>query len=194
MRKKYNKEDIIAIGQELVRRNGYTNTGINDVLKESGIPKGSFYNFFESKAVFGEQLLKHYGDVSLELIESHLGDHTKSPLQRLRSFYQHVIEINEAEECRNGCLINNLSGEVGGINDRLGKVASQQFNRLVQRIAQCLREGQEADEIIQHQTAEEIAYFIHASFFGALTRAKAARNAKPLNIAYKMIFDFITKD
>ena len=43
---KHDKEDILAVGYDVLRKNGYHNVGINQILKEAGVPKGSFYNFF----------------------------------------------------------------------------------------------------------------------------------------------------
>ena len=54
---KHNIEDIIDKGSELFRKKGYNNVGINEILKECDIPKGSFYNFFETKEEFAEKVL-----------------------------------------------------------------------------------------------------------------------------------------
>lgn len=43
------KNRIIECAAELFFRNGYNSTGINDILKITKLPKGSFYFHFESK-------------------------------------------------------------------------------------------------------------------------------------------------
>ena len=52
----------------MFRKLGYHNVGINDILKACNIPKGSFYNFFESKEEFAEQVLEYFGEYNLEKI------------------------------------------------------------------------------------------------------------------------------
>ena len=69
-----NKEDILAKGEILLRTQGYNKTGINEILKASGIPKGSFYNFFESKEDFGLQVLAYYSDGIIRFIKRLLQD------------------------------------------------------------------------------------------------------------------------
>ncbi len=49
MDKKNTRSDIIRIGTELISRQGYNATGIEMVLKEAGVPKGSLYHYFKSK-------------------------------------------------------------------------------------------------------------------------------------------------
>ena len=49
------KEFVIEKSADLFFRNGYVNTGLNDILKACDIAKGSFYYYFSSK---DEVLLK----------------------------------------------------------------------------------------------------------------------------------------
>lgn len=43
------KENLIECAARLFLKNGYNATGINDILKEASITKGSFYFYFSSK-------------------------------------------------------------------------------------------------------------------------------------------------
>ncbi len=191
MNRKYEIDDILAAGESLMRRRGYHATGINDILRESGVPKGSFYNFFASKEAFGDQVLEFYGNRMLSVLSSYLHEADLSPLSRLRAFYRWSIEVNQSENFRYGCLVNNLSAEVGGQNERLAAAADAQFAKWTIRIADCIREGQTAGEITQTYPAEELAEMLHTSFFGALSRAKATQQAQPLELTFKIMFDLL---
>ena len=46
---KHNIDTIVKKGMRLFEQRGYHAVGINDILKACAIPKGSFYNFFDSK-------------------------------------------------------------------------------------------------------------------------------------------------
>ena len=193
MRKKYEVEDILSVGSSLIRKNGYHNTGINDILKVSKIPKGSFYNFFRSKEDFIIQVLNYYGDYSLDLIASVFDDKSLRPLERIKKFYDFINNDNTSEDCSAGCLVNNMSTEVGGINLEIGTKAEEQFQKWTTYIAQTIKEGQEQGEIIDTYSAKELADYLHQSFFGALTRMKATRSKAPLDLTLKMMLDFLKK-
>ena len=193
MRKKHNVQDIIRIGEDIIRKNGYHHTGINDILKASGMPKGSFYNYFNSKEAFGKRLLEHEGTQLAAKMEAMLQDASKRPLERIKSFYDVLIEEYEAEECRNGSLVGNLATELGGQVDILAETANAQYEGWVILLAECIREGQREGELTEDYTAVELAHFIHASFFGALTRGKMLRSTRPLRLTLQMTFDFITQ-
>lgn len=188
MNQKYSKEDIIEIGGELMREKGYHATGINDILREAGIPKGSFYNFFATKEAFAKDVIQWYGGRMQRAMSGIFANESLSPLNRLKKFYGLVIAGNAEEGFQNGCLVNNLNVEVAGTSDLLAEVTDQQFNLWLDQIETCVSEGQEAGEIKDEFTARELAEFIHTSFFGGLSRMKSSRDGASLTLVYRVAF------
>lgn len=191
MYQKHNRSEVIEKGRELVRRNGFTNTGVNLILQEAGIPKGSFYNLFSSKEIFAEEILRSYGAMRQNFTRHMLSDQNLSPLQRLERMYQTMIAFMASEGYTNGCLINNLSVEVGGMNEQIAAVADEQFRATVAIIATCVRAGQEMGEIRRDNSAEELAEFVHTGFIGSLFRMKATRSRAPVDLSLKMLLQFL---
>jgi len=126
---KHCRSTILDRGTELIRQKGYHNVGINEILKVCGIPKGSFYNFFKSKEDFIEQSMRNYGAQGASMIEQYLTDASQTPINRLKRFYQAMIENFDSEGCTSGCLLANLSMEIGGTNDHLAAVADETFQQ-----------------------------------------------------------------
>jgi len=188
----HSKEDIIRKGTELFRKQGYHNTGISDILKACDIPKGSFYNYFNSKEDFGIMVLDHYGDVQLEFMKQKLKDRDLSPVERLKSYYKTLIEINVKEDFKRGCLVNNISNEMGGFNEDLAEAADRNFMKWIDIIARVVAKGQAVNEIRNDMGALEIAEYLHGTFYGMLSRMKVTRNADNLNDWHAMTFKFIT--
>ncbi|MCY6957234.1 TetR/AcrR family transcriptional regulator [Clostridium brassicae] len=59
------KQLLIETASKLFLKNGYSNTGINDILHETNVSKGSFYFYFSSKKELGFEVAKYYGKVML---------------------------------------------------------------------------------------------------------------------------------
>jgi TetR/AcrR family transcriptional repressor of nem operon len=51
---------ILEAGIKSVLEKGYHECGLAEILKEAGVPKGSFYYYFASKEEFGLQLIEHW--------------------------------------------------------------------------------------------------------------------------------------
>ena len=55
------REALIRSGLEVITETGYLSAGIDAVIKNIAVPKGSFYHYFKSKQDFGMAVLTAYG-------------------------------------------------------------------------------------------------------------------------------------
>jgi TetR/AcrR family transcriptional repressor of nem operon len=188
------KKEIIRKGVDLFREQGYHNTGINDILETCEISKGAFYNYFHSKEGYGIKVIDYYGDTLLEYMIGKLRSGDGSPVEKLEELYSSFIEIVEREEIKSGCLVNNISNEMGGLNDRLADVADQNFRKWIDEIARIVAKGQVINEIRNDMGAMQIADYMHATFFGLLARMKVTRSTDSLKDWLKMTLKFIRED
>ena len=58
--KKMRKDEIIKASIDLMYLKGYNGTSVKDITDAAGIPKGSFYNYFEDKEQYAIDALHHY--------------------------------------------------------------------------------------------------------------------------------------
>src|SRR5258707_6768353 len=115
MSKESTKTVLLETGKSVFLAKGYNNSGIEAILHAAGVHKGSFYYYFESKEDFGLQVLDRFADCYRDDIDRYLGDTTLSPLERLRRYFESVCERAETQQCRNGCLVGNLSQEMAAL-------------------------------------------------------------------------------
>ncbi len=188
---KHNIEEILDIGYDILRKKGYHNVGINQILNQAGIPKGSFYNFFESKEDFAIKVVKRYGETNTEWMQTFFDNSELSPIESLQSFYKFMIDTNENDDFLSGCIINNMSIEVGRINETMAHKANEQFISWLNILARVINEGQELKEITHKFKALEIAEYLHAGFYGTFSRMKVTRNRTYMDTWYNMSFEFI---
>jgi TetR/AcrR family transcriptional repressor of nem operon len=193
MPRKHDIDEILEKGLELIREKGYTNTGIEDILKANSIPKGSFYNFFKNKEDFGIRAMQKYTKHQIEWIENLLSDKAKGPFDRLKNFYERLIAASVDENCRKGCLVGNMTQEMAGLSNPIGRQAEESLQEISNLIAGCIEEGQDLDEIRSDYSAKDLADYLHNSFYGFLLRAKAGRDKKQFDIFTEMMFTFIKK-
>ncbi len=114
MSKETTRRTLLETGKRIFLERGYSNAGIETILQAAGVPKGSFYYYFGSKEEFGLEVLSYFAAEIVANFERCQADATKSPLERLRAYFEDVCVRLESRECRNGCLVGNLSQETGG--------------------------------------------------------------------------------
>jgi TetR/AcrR family transcriptional regulator, transcriptional repressor for nem operon len=182
---------LLDAGKRIFSERGYTASGIEAVLQEAGVPKGSFYYYFNSKEDFGLQVLNHFAEGFAEVLDGFLNDENRTPLERMRSLVESSIERLETQGCRNGCLVGSLSQEMANQSDVFRSRLEEIFERRVERYAECLRLAQAGGEISPHLDVRQLAEFWMNSWQGAMMRAKTMRSTAPLRTFLDMIFSSV---
>lgn len=176
------REGLLRVGVAALTEKGLSSTGIEEILKELGVPKGSFYHYFGSKEAFGFELIDHYSAYFSRRLDRFLLDESRSPLDRLRAFTTDAELGMKRYAFTRGCLIGNLGQEIGALPEGFRRKLLDVFADWEQRVAACLRSAQAAGEIGPELDCDRLASFFWVGWEGAILRAKLQRSAEPLHI------------
>jgi TetR/AcrR family transcriptional repressor of nem operon len=193
MSKETTRATLLEAGKRVFLERGYNNSGIELVLQAAGVPKGSFYYYFESKEDFGLQVLNQFAEDMRANFERFQQDQGVRPLERLRRYFEEVCVRLDSQECRNGCLVGNLSQEMAGQSEKFRVRLEEIFEGCRDRYAGCLQAAQDAGEIAPDLDVQELAEFCLSSWQGAILRAKAARNTRPIRIFIDIVFGIVLR-
>ncbi|MFS4455067.1 TetR/AcrR family transcriptional regulator [Maribacter sp. 2304DJ31-5] len=111
---------IIATATNLFHTQGYNSTGINQIIQEASVAKGSFYYNFKSKEEVCVACLNtrhHYWFQQLKRAIEKEGDSRK----KILASFDFLIEMNEKEHFR-GCNFLNILSEISNDNTKILKV------------------------------------------------------------------------
>lgn len=188
MEKKDTRSEIIRIGTDLISRHGYHATGIDTVLKEAAVPKGSFYHYFKSKEEFGLAVIEHFAErFELRLVSS-LTDEEVTPLNRIRNYLETGLARVSQNNCTKGCLIGNLGQEMADVNERFRTRLDEIFASWKARFAACLTEAQQLGELSPSADPHVLAGFILSGWEGSILRAKVMKSPQPMRDFVEVLF------
>ncbi|QEM68815.1 TetR family transcriptional regulator [Geobacter sp. FeAm09] len=191
MKKKDTQGEIIRIGTEMIARQGFNATGIDAVLKEAGVPKGSFYHYFKSKEEFGLAVIDNFAERFEQRMEMFLGNEDSAPLDRIRDFLESGLTRVAENQCTKGCLIGNLGQELADLNERFRARLDEIFGMWRERFATCLREAQSRGELSGAVDPAVTAGFILSGWEGAILRAKVMKSPQPMRDFVDLLFSAI---
>lgn len=177
---------LLRTGAEIIATQGYNNTGINAVLCAAGVPKGSFYYYFDSKDAFGLAVIDAVAETHAADLDRVLGDSTTPPLQRLRQYLEAGADEVEAHDYCRGCLMGNLGQELAAQQPAFRERLERAFANWSERLARCLEEAIAFGEINPEDHPRELAEFLLIGWEGAILRAKIARSREPLDAFIRM--------
>ncbi|RNL78362.1 TetR/AcrR family transcriptional regulator [Nocardioides marmorisolisilvae] len=166
---------------------GFHGTGIQQVLDEVGVPKGSFYNYFASKEDWGVAVIGHYADTcSRQLVEAQ--DGAKTPVESLRRFFELQMRDFERTDFVGGCLLANLAGELDG-SEATRRALRDAFDGWRDGIRDLIAAGQTQGLVRDDMTALELAEMLLESWEGAVIRMKIDKSLAPVRRTLDRLLD-----
>jgi TetR/AcrR family transcriptional repressor of nem operon len=167
---------------------GYAAAGIKDIVDGAQVPKGTFYNHFDSKEAFAKEVVDLYFGQNLPEMRASLENDKISPLVRLRTFFELAAQGFESTGYKRGCLLGNLSLEVADHSVLIRDSLATHFRTWGRLLEACIAQAQKDGAISNRQPASLLAQFVLNSWEGALLRMRADRHTAPLNEFIEVVF------
>lgn len=186
-----NKARILEAGLSLFYAKGYNATGIQDIANAAEVPKGSFYNYFKSKEDFATEVIDHYTHQTVLFLEERLKKGERNHLEKMKLLLEHWAENMFPKYEGVGCLIGNLSQEMGNQSDKIKQAAKEDFARLESCFIACLQAAQDSSEIAPDIDVNKLGTFIYNGWQGALVRSKSEGNGEQLKAYVGYVFDVV---
>jgi AcrR family transcriptional regulator len=82
------REELLELALRLFMALGYERTSVEQITREAGVAKGTFYHYFESKQDLLQQLTRSYADALFAHLEATLAGYDGDAAARLRALSQ----------------------------------------------------------------------------------------------------------
>lgn len=172
---------LVWCGTELLTERGFQVTGIEEVLKRVGVPKGSFYHFFKSKDEFGAAVIQNYVAYYARKMDRIFDNTSNTPLTRLKEFVENAKHGMTRFDFRRGCLIGNLGQELASLDNEFRDQLEAVLVSWEVRVTACLEEAVQIGEIASDNDAQALSRFFWIGWEGAILRAKLTRSLAPID-------------
>ena len=189
MKRTHNKDDIVQVGLDLVLSRGFNATGVEAILKQANIPKGSFYNFFSSKEEFALAVIDKFVADRVEVFYPIFSDQSLPPLERIKKSFETLIATFAGADCSKGCLIGNLGQEMADQFEIVRQRLENSLQEWARAVSGLLFQAQKEKTIAPDLNIDMLAENLISSFQGALLRSKVKKSPEPLNNFIHLYFD-----
>jgi TetR/AcrR family transcriptional repressor of nem operon len=183
------REKLLDQGVALLMEQGYHGTGLQELVRSVGVPKGSFYNYFPSKEAFSAEVVKHYIEPFIRQLDNHLQRPDVSAETALKAYFNELIEETERRDFKGGCLLGNLIGEIGDTSDLCQLSLREAVRRYRDKLEEGLARAQQEGSFRKDLDAKDMADFLVNVWQGALLRMKIERSVRPLAQFCEMLLD-----
>ncbi|MEZ0107652.1 TetR/AcrR family transcriptional repressor of nem operon [Catenulispora sp. EB89] len=180
------RAQIVDAAAERFHTHGYNAAGVKDITDAAGVPKGSFYNHFESKEALAVTILDLYGQT--RRLED-LADESVAPLARLRSHFEFLRGEQEGYDYSRGCLLGNFGAEISDHSEVLREQVQRGFTYWREALAGALADAVRLGEVDQSLDPETTALFVMTAWEGALLAARTSRSGASFDAFFSNVFD-----
>jgi AcrR family transcriptional regulator len=172
------KDRIVDASAELFRRNGYTGTGVKQIVAAAGAPFGSLYHFFPGgKEQLGEEVIRTSGAMYGLLIGA-IFDPAPDVVTAVERFFAGAGETLVETDYADACPIATVALEVASTNDVLRRATADVFESWIAGGAERFVAAG-----IGREPARELTIAMLAALEGAFVLCRAMRTTEPLRIA-----------
>jgi TetR/AcrR family transcriptional repressor of nem operon len=177
------RDNILAVGQRIMSGKGFSAVGLNEILTEAKVPKGSFYHYFGSKDAFGEALLSSYFEDYLADLDKVMAKPGLTMAQRLLEYFDMWRANQSFLDCQGKCLAVKLAAEVADLSEAMRAVLNQGTSAIIARMADAIEGGVADGSLAIDDTPERVAESLYQLWLGASVMVKIVRGAGPFDSA-----------
>jgi TetR/AcrR family transcriptional regulator, transcriptional repressor for nem operon len=182
------RDNLVKAGLRLFHAGGYAGTGIDDIAGAAKVPKGSFYNHFDSKETFGADVVDAFFERVLETSRVYLLDERLGPLDRLKAYFDDRTNALRSAGYVRGCLLGNFGLEIGDHSAPIRQRIAAHFATWTDLFEDCIAQAKAQGAVRNPLPAATLARFVIDSWEGALLRARVDKSNAPLDAFREVIF------
>lgn len=183
------RENLLEQGIALISEHGYHGTGLKLILDTVKVPKGSFYNYFESKEQFAAEIIATYSNNLFRQFDQYLADSNEAPLQKIQKVYDFMIADFERQGCIKGCLVGDMAAEVAGSSELCRDAMRATLSRWKNRIEALLEEAVARGEVREDIPVDALADLFWNTWEGGILRMKIDGHAGSLRSSLALLLN-----
>ena len=183
------RQRILETASNLFKSQGYHATGLNQIIKESGAPKGSIYHYFPGGK---EELAIESIKLAVQRVKDGLIanlSQSSEPLKSIEELLKKMADEFDPHNPYHGVSINMLAMETSLISDPLRNACLEAFKTWENIFYDKLIEGG-----FNHEEAEELGMIIHFLLEGALALSLVRQDNKPFLIISRQISKLLNRN
>lgn len=183
------KDQVIQTTSDLLEAQGYHATGLNQIIKESGSPKGSLYYYFpEGKEELVSEAMERTGLILADRIEQGLSEH-REPADAVSHLMYTIAGHVESSGFKAGGPLTMVAMETAINSERINQSCRGAYLRLQGAFQRKLEVSG-----FTKSRAQALAEFITAVIEGATILSRTFHSGDPLRKAADEVRNLLQKE
>jgi TetR/AcrR family transcriptional regulator, transcriptional repressor for nem operon len=185
------RERIVGAAAGLIFERGVAATSIEDVKVAAGVSSSQLYHYFADKQALVHAVIAHQSDAVIVAQEPLLGK--LDSLDALRAWRDQAVTIEKQLQCRGGCPIGALAGELAETDPEAREAIRRGFARWEDAIGAGIHAMHERGELPAAVDPDRLALALLAAHQGGLVLTQVRRDPAPIEAALDEMIDHVAE-
>lgn len=179
------REKIIKSATDLFYRQGYHQTGINQIIEESSVAKATFYSNFKSKEDLCIEYLRERDRTDTNAIKDMIKG-IKDPYGKYMAIIKGIKIYMEETDFR-GCAFGNIAVEITEPSHTVRKEVKHHEDRFRSILRDVIKDLKESSLKYKHLNVDKVLDSYYLFVEGAITASKNYNDTWPLERAVEAV-------
>ncbi len=171
------RSDILKKAFELIYKNGYRMTSIDDILTTLNMTKGAFYYHFKNKEDMGIALITDVMHKELWPTVQHTIGASKDFRKNLYNMLKKLLIAHPIMTCEYGCPAVNLIHEMAPLNERFKTELRKNMGIWEKAIEEEILRAQNEGQLSKDHDAKALSLYVITQYHGVRNMGKVLGNS-----------------
>ena len=185
------RQRIVGATVQLMLRQGFAATSVDQICAEAKLTKGSFFHHFESKEAIGKAAVEWWGDFGTSLYAEAWKDAGLDPLEQLHRMLDIMSGFTKRPDQVCTCMVGMMSQELAQTHPDMRAECARQLDIWTRNVAKMLNRAKKQHPPETDFDATEIAWFLNSLWQGSMligkTRQRPEMIRRNLKLARRMV-------
>lgn len=177
--REFDEDRVVLAVRDAFWDRGYAATSMDDLLRVSGLGKGSLYGAFGDKHRLFLRVLREYDDANLRGLRERL-EAAPRGVDMVREFVLGVAGDPTGAAARRGCLLANSTAELATSTPDVAAEARRSYDAITALLTEALERGQREGDVDPDADAAETARAVLAAQLGVVALGRTGMDLAEL--------------
>jgi len=167
---------------DLMSRQGYAATTVDQICKQADVTKGSFFYYFPSKEDIGTAVIEFYVGKNLAVFAEAKLDEIVDPVERVVTLFDLMIEHAKSRGDDNVCIVGMMAQELSKTHEGFREACETQMCSMADMVCKILSAAAESRGLKKVDfDPESLSWFVCSVMQGSMLVSKT-RNHQAMTI------------
>lgn len=185
------RQRLIDATVRLMLRQGFAGTSVDQICKEAGMTKGSFFHHFENKEALGTAAVEWWGRMGTALYAEAWKDSTRDPLEQLHHLFDIMAGFTRRDADPVVCMVGMMSQEMSVTNPAFQTACEKELNLWTSNVASMLTAARKQHKPKTKFDPVQVAWFLNSLWQGSMLIGKTCRSQELIRHNLKLARDYV---